>query len=161
MSTRCYVPGDWAWVWGATGEGELEGHAVTASLRAALPDLDDEQLEHYASTEAAQRSLLLHTDAGPPRRLVLVLDLDDDRGTPEPVGESPTAVRVRGVRAPGDLVGWLVDTAEAADDVRRAAAALRSGDPGDPGTTAAVEACLDHELAWYAATETDLVRELR
>lgn len=159
MSVRVYVPGDWRGLAEQSLTVDLRGHVVTDGLRARLPDLDDEQLEHYVMTEAAQESLRhLAGEGEPRRRLVLVLDVD----WVEPVPESLTGVRVRGPVVPDDVAAWLVDTESAAEDVDRATSALRSETGGEwsPGTTQAVEACLEHELAWYAATEADEVLAL-
>lgn len=170
MSTRFYVPGDWAGLHEtvavsrqmvAQGLGPLttrfRGHVVTDALRAALPELDDEALEDYVATEAAQESLRFFSDEGEPaRRLVVVFEVT----ALEPVADSLTLAHpAAGLAVPEDVVAWLVDTEAAAEDVDRAASALWSvqGQEWSEETRDAVEACLDHQLAWYAATETDEV----
>ena len=175
MSTRIYVPGSW------TGTRELfpierfnrvtdperlwnvrrgRGYAVTDALRRALPDLDDEQLEHYAMTEAAQASILkLEEEDVPLRRLVLAVDVDQF----EPVSGSLCEVAAE-YSLPYDVVAWLVDTDAATKLVERAVdfLPLYARTPEELRQfEEAAERCLDHELAWYAANEVDEVMKLR
>lgn len=173
MTARLYVPGDWQGLRetvsasrGSVAAGSaspahrLRGHAVTDDLRAALPELDEEALEDYVATDPAQESLRLLGEGQPRRRLVLVFEVD----ALEPVADSLTeAVPARGVAVPEDVVAWLVDTEEAAEDVDRAASARRSvaGGAWTEEARQSVDACLDHQLAWYAATEADEVLTLR
>ena len=174
MSTRVYVPGEWMGVRETMaivqmpGSGldplwnlaPARGYAVTAALRAALPELDDEGLEHYAMTEAAQASLSFFHDEGEPmRRLVLAVDVD----SVEPVADSVCEVQVE-MAVPHHVVAWLVDTESAADAVGAVAGSLplTGAEPAEEveRIERAVEACLDHELAWFAATEADEVLRL-
>ncbi|WP_104107589.1 hypothetical protein [Nocardioides sp. 616] len=167
MSTRVYLPADWQGVvervevhrmvqamGDAPSYAEHTGYAVTPALRAALPDCDDEELEHVAMTQAAQESLHhFVTDDGPRRRLVLVVEATE-------VEQVDDVAQVRAeVSIPGDVVAWLVDTEEAGEDVSAAVAALDRGDL--EAFEEAAERCLDHELAWFAATEVDEVMGLR
>jgi hypothetical protein len=141
------------------------GFAVTEELRAALPGLDDEGLEHYAMTEAAQASLGYFLDEGEPmRRLVIAVEahdvapaqvaaFDGQRLDPEHPGLVDATFAL-----PDDVVAWLVDTDDARETVRAAVSAIATG---DDNTDELVERCLDHELAWYAAAEVDEVMRLR
>jgi hypothetical protein len=170
MSTRVYVPASWrevrddvaahrASAGGDEPTDRRDAHAVTAALLEALPGSDDEELEHYAMTEAAQESLhRLVGEDGPRRRLVMVVETDDlddldERGEEHGV----TSVRAR-VSVPRDVVAWLVDTGEAGPDVASAVEALERADP--QAFEEAAERCLDHELAWFATTELDEVLAL-
>ncbi|MBS2936928.1 hypothetical protein KDN32_04115 [Nocardioides sp. J2M5] len=172
--TRVYVPGDWNDVketlatvrqaghaleprWNL---GTRRGYAVTAELRAALPDLDEESLEHYAMTEAAQASLEnFHDEGEPMRRLVLAVDVEDVEAVPDAVCEVRAELAV-----PHDVAAWLVDTESARESVARVAGRLplHGSESAEEAALVerAVEACLDHELAWFAVTETDVVLEL-
>ncbi len=169
--TRVYLPGDWNDVretmatvrqaghvleprWNL---GVLRGFAVTAELRGALPDLDEEALEHYAMTEAAQASLEhFHDEGEPMRRLVLAVDAE----AVDLVAGTICEVRAE-VAVPHDVVAWLVDTETARDAVAQVAGAWPLGGAESAEEAErlerAVEACLDHELGWYAATEVDEV----
>lgn len=130
------------------------GHAVTDELRRALPDLDDEGLEHYAMTEAAQQSIaLVDDDFGHHRRMVLAVDVS----FVVTVAGEITGVESDQVVIPRDLVALLVDTDDATGTVRRAAKAVKFA---DDDAADLVEQCLDHELAWYAAAEVDVVMGL-
>lgn len=129
---------------GATDPGPLRAHAVTAALREAWPDGDEEELEYAALTAAAQGSLGLSSDQ--PLRVVVALDvktveeLQDD--------EDPTAVAVAHQVPRRRVAAVHVDTEGAASAVGAARAAA--------GTSAydwLAEQCLDHELAWYATQE--------
>jgi hypothetical protein len=53
-----------------------------------------------------------------------------------------------------------VDDADAADDVRRAVAALTGADAGDEDAQFLVDGVEDHELGWYAAQEIGPLVEL-
>jgi len=125
-------------------------HAVTAALRAVLPDEDEEGLE-FAALLAAADDALLRVAARPdaPRlRLVLSLDvpeadvtaLDDDE-------RAPSAAQLRIAVRRGDIVCAHVDEPAASADVERAAA-------GDPGATERLD---DRDLLWYDATELSAI----
>lgn len=174
MTTRVFLVGDWTALGEHLGvrafldpdDGPRQvtwpGFAVTDALREALPGLDDEGLEHYAMTEAAQASLGNFYDEGEPmRRLVIVVDVARveprsalgswGRAAFDP--EHPGLVGAT-VELPEDVVAWMVDSEEARHDVLLASAAYRVDDDDAPRLA---QACLDHELGWYAATEVDEV----
>lgn len=133
---------------------EFPGHAVTAALKNALPELDEEGLEHYAMTEAAQESLaLIGKDPGRNRRLVMAVEVP----TAVPRLGHPTSVQLERVAIPTDVVAWLVDTDDAVPAVTAAAVAIRLG---EDDADELAERCLDHELAWYSAPELDVVLQL-
>jgi hypothetical protein len=121
-------------------------HGVTAALRAALPDEDDEALEFVAQLEAADLSLeLLRRDPGAPRlRLVVSADVPDASvQAVEDDDAPPSAIDVLGEVGAAQIVCFLVDEPIAADDVALAAA----------GDDAARERLEEADLLWYDASE--------
>jgi len=126
---------------------DRRGHAVTAALRAALPDEDDEGLEFAAQLMAADDSFeLLRRAAGAPRlRAVASVDVpdaqvadvsDDDDG-------APSLVRVTRPVSRSEIACVHVDEPAVVADV---AAAL-------DGDASAVERVDDADLLWYDASE--------
>ena len=82
MSTRVYVPATLDALArfvaeGGIGPTPVHAHAVTAWLRAAWPEADEEEWEYAALMAAADASLALLTEEDPPRRVVLVAEVDD------------------------------------------------------------------------------------
>ncbi len=129
---------------GAFGPAPLPGHAVTPAVAAELDD--DEEREYAALTAAGLAAVRLLTDDDPPLRLVAAVDVTDW----EPVDhDDPTAVRLPHEVPWRRLAAVLADAPDAAATVAGARSAA-SG-PGD----AALEACLDHELGWFATQEVD------
>ncbi len=128
-----------------------EAHAVTDALRDEFPDADDEELEYLAMTAAAQHAVALVNAEGPFGRVVLAVDVDAVQPADS---EGPSAVLLGGEVLLTDLVSVHVDAEDAARDVRAARTAVVDG-AGDAAER--LTRCLDHELAWYAATELDEV----
>lgn len=166
MSTRVYLPGDW------DGLGEVVGvrtatadpdfsigwsgraHAVTAELRERWPDADEEQWEYVAAQEAANDSLGgVSDEEEPPRRLVLVVEADSCRAVAD---GRPTEVEVPVVEVPGAVVAYLVDDPAAGADVAEAVRLLRTGASAEALETA-LDRCAEHPLAWYDASELDVL----
>ena len=131
-------------------------YAVTGSLRAAVPDADEEELEYLAMTLAARRSVEQLQEAEPPRRVVLACEAADVREVHD-TADSPGLVSVD-VLPFRDVVSIHLDAPEAEAAVERALRATRSG---AAEAEELVVACDDHELAWYAVTELELVEEVR
>ena len=82
MSSRVYVPatlGDLARFVeeGGIGPTPVHAHAVTAWLRAAWPEADQEEWEYAALMAAADVSIGLLTEDDRPRRVVVVAEVDD------------------------------------------------------------------------------------
>ena len=129
---------------GVCGPAPLRVHAVTAAVREALPDSDDEELEYAALTAAAQHSVDLPSDR--PRRVVVALDV----GAVEDLGDpgDPTAAVVSHEVPRRRVAAAQVDTEEAEEAVAAARAAR-----GTPAYDELLERCLDHELAWFATQE--------
>ncbi|ROS31169.1 hypothetical protein [Cellulomonas sp. PhB150] len=123
------------------------GHAVTAALRAALPDEDDEGLEFAAQLMAADDSLDLirASEAAPRLRLVVSVDLPDARVTTVEDAEdgAPSLVEIVGTVAAADIACVHVDEPGAAADVGATVA----------GDDEAGERLDDADLLWYDASE--------
>lgn len=155
MSRRVYVATTWTGlrqVVTADGIGPAPffGHAVTRGLRAAWPDGGDEELEYAATTAAARTSLGLLTEEDPPRRVVLAVDAET---VVESDDADPTVVEVGEVVPMRLVAAVLVDTEDAADDVRAAREAWPATLRGDDGAEAVLDRCLDRDLAWFAVQE--------
>jgi hypothetical protein len=127
----------------------LQCHAVTSAVQAALPDQDHEQWEHAAAEVAAQQSVSLLAPDEPARRMVLALDVPT---VTELATDDPTAVEVGGEVPLQRLAAVMSD----APDAEVAVAAARSA-TGSADADRLLEACLDHELGWWAAQELDLL----
>ncbi len=130
---------------GSFGPAPLRAHAVTPAVADALED--EEEREYAALTAAALEAVALLRDEDPPFRLVAAVDVggwEADRN-----GDDPTAVRLAHEVPWKRLAAVLADSPDAGPAVARAAVAGRG--PDDP----ALEACLDHELGWFATQEVD------
>lgn len=82
MSTRVYVPASLTALArfaheGGIGPTPVHAHAVTEWLRAAWPEADQEEWEYAALMAAADASFGLLTEEDPPRRVVVVAEVDD------------------------------------------------------------------------------------
>lgn len=154
MSTRVYVPSTVTrlrelLVSGGLGPVPFLAHAVTEPLRDS-GEAEEEDWEYAALTAAAQDALGLLTDEDPPRRVVVVAEAE----TTTPVaGAEPSLVEVGEVIPLRKVVSLHVDSAEAEDTVAAARGPWQSAAAGEPGDEDLVEACLDHELAWFATQE--------
>jgi hypothetical protein len=95
MSERVYVPLTSAGLARLVAEGRLAGplraHAVTAALREAWPEGDDEGWEYAALMAAAGTSAGLAGPGDAPRRYVVAADVPSFVPVP---GEDPTVVDV-------------------------------------------------------------------
>ncbi len=158
---RIYLPATSADLSRPAGVPPRWAHTVTAELRRALPDEDDEGLEAAAMLAAADESIdhLRATPNAAPRRVVIAADIAEadtagvDRPRPWQAGDDqlPSAVDVRVTVPWQDVVSIHVDDEAAAADV---SAALEDD--------SAVDRAAEHDLLWHDITERDqLVRELR
>ena len=82
MSTRVYVPATLSDLArfveeGGIGPTPVHAHAVTAWLRAAWPEADQEEWEYAALMAAADVSVALLTEEDRPRRVVVVAEVND------------------------------------------------------------------------------------
>jgi hypothetical protein len=136
---RCYLPA-------LMDELDLDvlpprqGWAVTDQVRALLPEEDDEGLEYWAQTEAAQASVdLIRGTEAPCLRVVVVAQVRDADVAELELGAVEVSVPV----SFDDVVCLLVDEPDAAADVAGAV-------DGDAEAQARVE---DRDLLWYDVTE--------
>ena len=132
-----------AQVRGSFGPAPLRAHAVTPAVAEALDD--EEEREYAALTAAALDAVALLRDVEPPFRLVAAVDVG---GWEPDESDDPTAVRLAHEVPWKRLAAVLADSPDAVPTVARAAAGKRQDD-------AALEACLDHELGWFATQEVD------
>ncbi|MBT0994654.1 hypothetical protein KIN34_10180 [Cellulomonas sp. DKR-3] len=151
---RTYLPATLDELDGSTDLAPRRGYAVTAALRAALPDEDEEGWEFAAHLAAADDSLVLlarRPDA-PALRLVVTADLDD--AAVRVLDVPPPGADAGDVGTPGEVevtapVAWSrvacvhVDEPATASDVRAALA----------GDDAAVERLEEADLLWYDVSE--------
>ena len=138
---------------GELGPAPLVGHAVTPALRAGLPHSSEDELEYAAMLAAAQDSIGLLDAKDPARRVVVAVDADTD---PDAVTSSgTTVVTVTGTLPLRAVAAVHVDSADAEGAVAAARSAWPAAEQGDAHALLVVEACLDHELGWYATQEID------
>ncbi len=166
---RVYVPATLAMLQRLVADSSLRpvngtAFAVTPALRESYAEGDDEELAEVALREAALASLRLLAGGGedsddelPPRRAVLVADLDDVTLRPD---LDHAVVRLSGPVAIDDIVAAFVDTAAAEAAVTAAIAAIDAADLGDEDAELLVGDAQDHDLAWYAAQELPFLLEL-
>jgi hypothetical protein len=137
------------------------GYAVTPSLREWYAEGDLEELEYVALTHAARASLRLLADesSGTPRRVVLAVDVPENRARPE-ADTDVAAVLLDGEVEFAAVVSAHVDGPDdddAAADVQAAVQALAAADAGDDDARFVVDSVDDHELQWFAAQEIALL----
>ena len=146
---------------GRLDEPPLPGFAVTGALREWYADGDGEELEYAALTLAARASLrLLDVDPdAPPRRAVVVADVEDRSVLPAPALDRG-AVTV-GALVPLSAVRSVhVDDPSAEADVRTAVEAVIAADLGSEDAAFLLEQAEGHELQWYATQELGPLLEL-
>jgi hypothetical protein len=135
--------------------------AVTPTLRESYAEGDDDELAEVALREAALASLrLLAADTGetlPPRRAVLVADVDDVKYRPD---LDDAVVRLGAPVAIEHVVAAFVDNADAEPAVTAAIAAIDEADLGDEDADLVVGDAQDHDLAWYANQELPFLLDL-
>ncbi len=155
---RVFLPVTRARLAGLARTGRLEapatGHAVTARLIAAWPEVDQEGRDYAALMAAAFDSLVLLAGTDERRRVVLAADVPMSAvaaATDAGPGEL-TAVAVTEPVALEQVASVHVDDGAAEPDVGAALAALPAAGGGDAAALdlVALEA---HELLWYARQE--------
>ena len=162
---RVYIPVTLAMLQRLVDDGELNpvngtAFAVTAALREAYADGDDDALADVALREAALASIRLLTSDDselPPRRAVLVADVD--HATPLPLLDD-AVVRLAGPVPTTHVVCAHVDNAAAEEAVTAALGVIDAADLGDEDAELAVGDAQDHDLAWYAPQELPFLLEL-
>ncbi len=120
-------------------------HAVTAALRSAWADEDEEGWEYAAQASAADGSLALLAarPAAPRLRVVVAADVPDACVTAPSATTVPSAVEVVCGVSLEQVASIHVDEPEAAPDVAAAAA----------GDEDALERLEERDLLWYDVTE--------
>lgn len=169
---RVYVPVTRAMLQQLVADGSLwpvngTAFAVTPMLRESYAQGDDEELAEVALRDAALASLRLLA-AGcesadnqlPPRRAVLVADVEDARDVTLRPDLDDAVVRLSGPVAVDDVVAAFVDNAAAEAAVTAAIAAIDAADLGDEDAELVVGDAQDHDLAWYAVQELPFLLDL-
>ena len=162
---RVYVPATLAMLQQLVADEMLHARsgtafAVTPTLREAYSQGDDDELADVALREAALASLRLlgdHTGELPPRRTVLVAEIDDVTARPD---LDDAVVRLAGPVGLADVIAAYVDNADAEDAVRAAIDAVDAADLGDEDADFIVGDAQDHDLAWYGTQELPFLLEL-
>ncbi len=157
---RVYLPGTLpalAAVLGRSDVGDppLRGFAVTPALREWYRSGDLEELEYAAMAQAAKASLrrLADDPDAPPRRVVLAVEIPDERVKAVSGASDAAAVEVTGEVPVSLIMSGHVDDVIAVDDIRAAVAALDKADEGDDDARFTVDSAEGHELMWYARQE--------
>ena len=133
----------------------LRGFAVTPALREWYVSGDLEELEYAAMMQAARASLrlLLEDPDAPPRRVVLAVEIPDERIIKLAASDEPALVEIDGIVPVHLIVSGHIDDPRATEDIRAAVAALPKADEGDDDARFAVDGAEGHELMWYASQE--------
>jgi hypothetical protein len=137
------------------GQQSLRGFAVTPALREWYVSGDLEELEYAAMMQAARASLrlLLEVPDAPPRRVVLAVEIPDERVVKITAPDDPALVEIDSAIPVNLIVSGHIDDPRATDDIRAAIAALPKADEGDDDARFTVDGAEGHELMWYASQE--------
>jgi hypothetical protein len=165
---RVYLPATIPMLHALRADGELTAvnntaFALTPALRESYATGSAEELEYAAMLEAARASIrLLAADlardpTAPPRRAVLAADVDG--AVPRPDLDA-AVVRLAGPVPLKVIAAVHLDTADAEDAVRAAAAVIDEADLGDPDAEFTLGDAEDYELAWYAPQELPFLLDL-
>jgi hypothetical protein len=169
---QIYIPATLAMLQQLVVDGSLwpvngTAFAVTPRLREAYAEGDDDELGEVALRDASLASLRLlaaaadaaerSTEKLPPRRAVLVADVDDVTLRPD---LDDAVVRIGAPVAIDDVVAAFVDNAAAEAHVTAAIAVVDGADLGDEDAELAVGDAQDHDLAWYATQELPFLLDL-
>ncbi|WP_435158321.1 DUF6912 family protein [Amycolatopsis sacchari] len=161
---RVYLPGTIGMLRRLVAEGKLQplggtGFALTPALRESYVSGDTEELEYAALLDAARASLRLIGDDEKEVARRVVISVDVDNATPRPDLDA-AVVKLSGPIVLDDVAAVHVDTEEAEDAVRAAAAVIDAADLGDLDAEFALGEAEDHELAWYAPQELPFLLDL-
>jgi hypothetical protein len=166
---RIYVPATLAMLQKLVADGTISAvngtaFAVTPTLRESYAEGDDDELADVALREAALASLRLlagiadEPSSGlPPRRAVLVADIDGATARPD---LDDAVVRLPGPLGIDDVIAAYVDNAAAESAVLAAIDAVDAADLGNEDAELVVGDAQDHDLAWYATQELSFLLEL-
>ena len=175
---RVYIPATLAMLSQLVADGAMPARsgtafAVTPTLREAYSHGDEDELGEIALQEAALASLRLLAGEGvgeaggegeegglPPRRAVLVAQVDGVDGVVLRPDLDDAVVRLAGPVALADVIAVYVDNSTAEPAVLAAVAAVDAADLGDEDAELTVGDAQDHDLAWYAAQELPFLLEL-
>ncbi|MGB9304614.1 MAG: DUF6912 family protein [Mycobacterium sp.] len=166
---QVYIPATVSMLQQLVADGSLlpvngTAFAVTPTLRESYAQGDDDELADVALDEAALASLRLlaaesdaTSEAGPPRRAVLAVEVEDAAFRPD---LDDAVVRLSGPVRLDQVVAAYVDNADAEPAVIAAMAAIDSADLGDEDADLLVGDAQDHDLAWYANQELPFLLDL-
>jgi len=161
---RVYLPATIGMLRKLVAEGKLQppggtGFALTPALRESYISGSTEELEYAALMDAARASLRLLTDDEKerPRRVVLSVDVEHVTVRSD---LDAAVVKLSGPIVMDEVAAVHVDSEEAEDAVRAAAAVIDAADLGDMDAEFALGEAEDHELAWYAPQELPFLLEL-
>lgn len=171
---RLFIPATLPMLETLLAEGEMPvrsgtAFAATPALIESYAEGDMEEIEHVAFLEAARASLRLlggELDSGaaheshPYRRVVVSVDLPDERVEPRPDLDTAVVRLSGGTVATSDIAAVHVDLAAAAELVEAAVAAVDRADLGDEDAELTVGDALDVDLAWYDAVELPFLLSL-
>ncbi|MGA8546083.1 MAG: hypothetical protein WB785_12600, partial [Mycobacterium sp.] len=96
----------------------------------------------------------------PPRRAVLLANVNDAEAVTLRPDLDDAVVRIGDPVAIDDVVAAFVDNAAAEADVTAAIAVIDDADLGDEDADLTVGDAQDHDLAWYATQELPFLLEL-
>jgi hypothetical protein len=138
--------------------------ALTPMLRESYASGTSEELEYAAMLEAARASLrLLEAELAEdpelvlPRRAVVAADVDGATLRPD---LDYAVVKLAGPVQMKQVAAIHLDTSDAEEAVRAAAAVVDAADLGDSDAEFTLGEAEDHELAWYAPEELPFLLEL-
>jgi hypothetical protein len=165
---RVYIPATVTMLRALSDDGEVTAvnntaFALTPALREYYQSGSAEELEYAAMLEAARASLRLiaaELEADPkamPRRAVISADVDGVTLRPD---LDFSVVRLDSPVTRGVVAAVHLDTEEAEDAVRAAAAVIDAADLGDPDAEFTLGDAEDHELSWYASQELPFLLDL-
>jgi hypothetical protein len=169
---RVYIPATLAMLSQLVADGVMPARsgtafAVTPTLREAYAHGDEDELGEIALQEAALASLRLLAGEGvgaeaglPPRRAVLVAQVEDVDGVVLRPDLDDAVVRLAGPVKLADVIAAYVDNSAAEPAVLAAVAVVDAADLGDEDAELTVGDAQDHDLAWYAAQELPFLLEL-
>ena len=106
-------------------------------------------------TLAARASLrlLLEDPDAPPRRVVLAVEIPDERIVKVTGLDEPALVEIDGAVPVNLVVSGHIDDPRATEDIRAAVAALPKASEGDDDARFILDGAEGHELMWYASQE--------
>jgi hypothetical protein len=166
---RVYIPATVLMLRTLNTAGELPAvsntaFALTPMLRESYASGSSEELEYAAMLEAARASLRLlqaELEEDPelilPRRAVISADVDGATLRPD---LDYAVVKLAGPIQLKQVAAIHLDTSEAEEAVRAAAAVVDAADLGDGDAEFTLGEAEDHELAWYATEELPFLLEL-